>query len=33
MDVCLLCVVCCLEEVPATGPSLIQWSPTNCGVS
>jgi hypothetical protein len=33
MDVCLLCVVCCQVEVSATGPSLVQWSPTKCGVS
>jgi hypothetical protein len=33
MDVRLLCVVCCLVEVSATGRSLAQRSPTECGVS
>jgi hypothetical protein len=33
MDVCLLCVVCCHVEVSATGWSLVQRSPTECGVS
>jgi hypothetical protein len=26
-------VVCCRVEVSASGLSLIQWSPTECGVS
>ena len=33
MDVCVLCVVCCQVEVSATGRSLLQRSPTDCGVS
>jgi hypothetical protein len=32
MDVCLS-VVCCQVEVSATGWSLVQRSPTDCGVS
>ena len=32
MDVCLS-VVCCQVEVSATGRSLVQRSPTDCGVS
>jgi hypothetical protein len=33
MDVCLLySVVCCQVEVSATGRSLVQSSPTDCGV-
>jgi hypothetical protein len=31
--VCLLCVVCCQAEVPASSCSLVQRSPTQCGVS
>jgi hypothetical protein len=31
MDVCLLCV--CQVEVSATGWSLVQRSPTDCGAS
>jgi hypothetical protein len=33
MDVCLLSVVCCQVELSATGRSLVQRSPTDCGVS
>ena len=36
IDVCLycvLCVVCCQVEIPATGRSLVQRNPTECGVS
>jgi hypothetical protein len=34
MDVCLLWVLCvCQVEVSATGRSLVQGSPTDCGVS
>jgi hypothetical protein len=34
MDISLLlCVVCCQVEVSAMGRSLIQRSPTECGVS
>jgi hypothetical protein len=33
MDVCLVSVVCCQVEVSATGWSLVQRSPTECGVS
>jgi hypothetical protein len=34
MDVCLLWVLCvCQVEVSATGWSLVQRSPTGCGVS
>jgi hypothetical protein len=33
MDVCLLWVLCCQVEVSATGWSLVQRSPTECGVS
>ena len=29
----LVSVVCCRVEVPASGFSLVQWSPTECGVS
>jgi hypothetical protein len=33
MDVCLVLVfVCCQVEVSATGRSLVQRSPTDCGV-
>jgi hypothetical protein len=32
MDVCLLSVVCCQAQVSATGRSLVQRSPTDCGV-
>jgi hypothetical protein len=33
MDVCVVSVVCCQVEVSATGWSLVQRSPTDCGVS
>ena len=33
MDFCLLCVVCCQVKVSETGWSLVQTSPTECGVS
>jgi hypothetical protein len=34
MDVCLLSVLCVWQvEVSATGWSLVQRSPTDCGVS
>ena len=33
MDVCVLEVVCCQVEVSATNRSLVQRSPTDCGVS
>jgi hypothetical protein len=37
MKVCLFCVcvyvMCCQVEVSATGWSLVQSSPTDCGVS
>jgi hypothetical protein len=33
MDVCLVSVVCCQEQVSASGLSLVQRSPTECGVS
>jgi hypothetical protein len=34
MDVCLFWVLCvCQVEVSATGWSLVQRSPTHCGVS
>ena len=34
MDVCLLLsAVCCQVEVSATGRSLVQRSPTDCGAS
>jgi hypothetical protein len=33
MDVCVVFVVCCQVEVSATGWSLVQRSPTDCGVS
>jgi hypothetical protein len=33
MDVCLVSVVCCQVEVSSTGLSLVQRSPTECGVS
>jgi len=29
----LVSVVCCQGEVPATGSSLVQRSPTDCGVA
>jgi hypothetical protein len=29
----VVCVVCCQVEVSATGWSLVQSSPTECGVS
>jgi hypothetical protein len=32
MDVCLVQCLCCQVEVPATGRSLVQRSPTDCGV-
>jgi hypothetical protein len=32
MDVCLVQCLCCQVEVFATGPSLLQRSPTECGV-
>jgi hypothetical protein len=32
MDVCLLNGVCCQVEVSASGSSLVQGSPTDCGV-
>jgi hypothetical protein len=32
MDVCLVSVECCRVEVSATGRSLVQRSPTECGV-
>ena len=32
-NVCLVSVVCCQVEVSATGRSLVQRSPTECGVS
>jgi len=32
MDVCLMSVVCGQVEVSAMDRSLIQWSPTECGV-
>ena len=33
MAVCLVNVVCCQVEVSALGRSLVQRSPTECGVS
>jgi hypothetical protein len=33
MDVSLVSVVCCQVEVSATGWSLVQRTPTECGVS
>jgi hypothetical protein len=33
MDGCPLCCVCCQVEVSATGWSLVQRSPTDCGAS
>ena len=33
MDVCLVIIVCCKVEIYATGRSLLQRSPTDCGVS
>jgi hypothetical protein len=33
IDVCLVSVVCCQVEVSATGWSLVQRSPAECGVS
>jgi hypothetical protein len=33
LDVCLVSVVCCQLEVSATSWSLVQRSPTECGVS
>jgi hypothetical protein len=33
MDVSVVIVVCCQVEVSATGWSLVQRSPTDCGVS
>jgi hypothetical protein len=33
MDVCVVSVVCCQVEVSATSWSLVQRSPTDCGVS
>ena len=33
MDVGLVSVVCCQVELSASGWSLVQWSPTECGVS
>ena len=32
MDVSLVSVVCCQVEVSVTGRSLVQRSPTDCGV-
>jgi len=32
-NVCLVSVACCQEEVSAKGRSLVQRSPTECGVS
>jgi hypothetical protein len=32
MDVCLVNVMCCQVEVSAPGWSLVQRSPTDCGV-
>jgi hypothetical protein len=32
MDVCLVHCLCCEVEVCATGQSLVQRSPTDCGV-
>jgi hypothetical protein len=32
MDVCLVQCLCCQVEVSATGRSLLQRSPTACGV-
>jgi hypothetical protein len=32
MDVCLVQCLCCQVEVSATGRSLVQRSPTDCGV-
>jgi hypothetical protein len=33
MDVCLVTVACCQVEFSATGSLLVQWSPTECGVT
>ena len=33
VDVCLVNVVCCQVEVSVMGQSLVQRSPTDCGVS
>jgi hypothetical protein len=33
MDVCLVSILCCQVEVSSSGRSLIQSSPTDCGVS
>jgi hypothetical protein len=33
MDVCLLRVLRCLVEISASGRSLVQRSPTECGLS
>jgi hypothetical protein len=33
MDVCLFWVLCVVRYVPASGPSLVQRSPTECCVS
>jgi len=33
MDMSVVSVVCCQVEVSATGRSLVQRSPTECGVS
>jgi hypothetical protein len=32
MDVCLVQCLCCQVEVSATGRSLLERSPTDCGV-
>jgi hypothetical protein len=32
MDVCLVQCLCCQVEVPAAGRSLVQRSPSDCGV-
>jgi hypothetical protein len=32
MDVCLVQCLCCQVEVSAMGRSLVQRSPTDCGV-
>jgi hypothetical protein len=33
MGVCVVIVVCCQVEVSASGRSLVQRTPTDCGVS